>query len=111
MLPKDRQHAKKIIHNSLQSHSPFKLKFHITIKNNIHHIHTLTNQILNKKNKIKHLLNININITKIKQLNKTLFQKKKHLHITLNSINKTIIYINITIKITFINPITKKINN
>ncbi|MCY9469556.1 hypothetical protein MWG46_21380 [Escherichia coli] len=43
-LPEDRQHAEKVIRDSLQSRSP-KLEFRIAVKDVIRHIRALANRV------------------------------------------------------------------
>ncbi|ENF3266447.1 diguanylate cyclase [Escherichia coli] len=60
VLPEDRQHAEKVIRDSLQSRSPFKLEFRITVKDGIRHIRALANRVLNKEGEVERLLGSNI---------------------------------------------------
>ncbi len=85
VLPEDRQHAEKVIRDSLQSRSPFKLEFRIAVKDGIRHIRALANRVLNKEGEVERLLGINMDMTEVKQLNEALFQEKERLHITLDS--------------------------
>src|SRR5699024_11219203 len=79
VLPEDRQHAEKVIRDSLQSRSPFKLEFRITVKDGIRHIRALANRVLNKEGEVERLLGINMDMTEVKQLNEALFQEKERL--------------------------------
>lgn len=76
VLPEDRQHAEKVIRDSLQSRSPFKLEFRIAVKDGIRHIRALANRVLNKEGEVERLLGINMDMTEVKQLNEALFQEK-----------------------------------
>ncbi len=49
MLPEDREHAEKVIRDSLQARLPFKLEFRIAVKDGIRHIRSLANRVLNKE--------------------------------------------------------------
>ncbi len=68
---------KKVIRDSLQSRSPFKLEFRITVKDGIRHIRALANRVLNKEGEVERLLGINMDMTEVKQLNEALFQEKR----------------------------------
>lgn len=65
-----------MIRDSLQSRSPFKLEFRITVKDGIRHIRALANRVLNKEGEVERLLGINMDMTEVKQLNEALFQEK-----------------------------------
>lgn len=110
VLPEDRQHAEKVIRDSLQSRSPFKLEFRITVKDGIRHIRALANRVLNKEGEVERLLGINMDMTEVKQLNEALFQEKERLHITLDSIGETVVCIDMAMKITFMNPVAEKMS-
>ncbi len=101
MLPEDRQHAEKVIRDSLQSRSPFKLEFRIAVKDGIRHIRALANRVLNKEGEVERLLGINMDMTEVKQLNEALFQEKERLHITLDSIGEAVVCIDMAMKNTF----------
>ncbi|PND90007.1 diguanylate cyclase, partial [Escherichia coli] len=106
----DRQHAEKVIRDSLQSRSPFKLEFRITVKDGIRHIRALANRVLNKEGEVERLLGINMDMTEVKQLNEALFQEKERLHITLDSIGEAVVCIDMAMKITFMNPVAEKMS-
>ena len=108
VLPEDRQHAEKVIRDSLQSRSPFKLEFRITVKDGIRHIRALANRVLNKEGEVERLLGINMDMTEVKQLNEALFQEKERLHITLDSIGEAVVCIDMAMKITFMNPVAEE---
>ncbi len=110
VLPEDRQHAEKVIRDSLQSRSPFKLEFRITVKDGIRHIRALANRVLNKEGEVERLLGINMDMTEVKQLNEALFQEKERLHITLDSIGEAVVCIDMAMKITFMNPVAEKMS-
>ncbi|HCN9554002.1 TPA: diguanylate cyclase [Escherichia coli] len=110
VLPEDRQHAEKVIRDSLQSRSPFKLEFRIAVKDGIRHIRALANRVLNKEGEVERLLGINMDMTEVKQLNEALFQEKERLHITLDSIGEAVVCIDMAMKITFMNPVAEKMS-
>lgn len=68
--------CRKVIRDSLQSRSPFKLEFRIAVKDGIRHIRALANRVLNKEGEVERLLGINMDMTEVKQLNEALFQEK-----------------------------------
>lgn len=108
VLPEDREHAEKVIRDSLQARLPFKLEFRIAVKDGIRHIRSLANRVLNKEGEVERLLGINMDMTEVKQLNEALFQEKERLHITLDSIGEAVVCIDLAMKITFMNPIAEK---
>lgn len=110
VLPEDRQHAEKVIRDSLQSRSPFKLEFRIAVKDGIRHIRALANRVLNKEGEVERLLGINMDMTEVKQLNEALFQEKERLHITLDSIGEAVICIDVYMNVTFMNPVAEKMS-
>lgn len=110
VLPEDRQHAEKVIRDSLQSRSPFKLEFRIAVKDGIRHIRAPANRELNKEGEVERLLGINMDMTEVKQLNEALFQEKERLHITLDSIGEAVVCIDMAMKITFMNPVAEKMS-
>ena len=110
VLPEDREHAEKVIRDSLQARLPFKLEFRIAVKDGIRHIRSLANRVLNKEGEVERLLGINMDMTEVKQLNEALFQEKERLHITLDSIGEAVVCIDLAMKITFMNPIAEKMS-
>ncbi len=94
----------------MQSRSPFKLEFRITVKDGIRHIRALANRVLNKEGEVERLLGINMDMTEVKQLNEALFQEKERLHITLDSIGEAVVCIDMAMKITFMNPVAEKMS-
>ena len=102
--------CRKVIRDSLQSRSPFKLEFRITVKDGIRHIRALANRVLNKEGEVERLLGINMDMTEVKQLNEALFQEKERMHITLDSIGEAVVCIDMAMKITFMNPVAEKMS-
>ncbi|HHL0032497.1 diguanylate cyclase [Enterobacter mori] len=110
MVPEDREHAEKVLRDSLIARLPFKLEFRIRVKDGIRHIRSLANRVLNKQGEVERLLGINMDMTEVKQLNEALFQEKERLHITLDSIGEAVICTNIDMNVTFMNPVAEKMS-
>lgn len=110
MLPEDRDHAEKVIRDSLMARLPFKLEFRIRVKEGVRHIRSLANRVLNKQGEVERLLGINMDMTEVKQLNEALFQEKERLHITLDSIGEAVLCTDIDMNITFMNPVAEKMS-
>ena len=110
MVPEDREHAEKVLRDSLIARLPFKLEFRIRVKDGIRHIRSLANRVLNKQGEVERLLGINMDMTEVKQLNEALFQEKERLHITLDSIGEAVICTDIDMNVTFMNPVAEKMS-
>ncbi|POT59618.1 diguanylate cyclase [Citrobacter amalonaticus] len=110
VIPEDREHAEKVVRDSLAARLPFKLEFRIAAKDGIRHIRSLANRVLNKEGEVERLLGINIDMTEVKQLNEALYQEKERLHITLDSIGEAVICIDVDMNITFMNPVAEKMS-
>ncbi len=81
---------RKVIRDSLQSRSPFKLEFRIAVKDGIRHIRALANRVLNKEGEVERLLGINMDMTEVKQ-QRGIVSGKERLHITLDSIGEAVV--------------------
>lgn len=110
VVPEDREHAERVIRDSLTARQPFKLEFRIRVKEGVRHIRSLANRVLSKDGDVERLLGINMDMTEVKQLNEALFQEKERLHITLDSIGEAVLCTDIDMNVTFMNPVAEKMS-